>query len=347
MQTTTPQASNKQRNTTRILTKGGVAVQEHYLREALAMLMRYGTLRISGLAFSLFPNRSQKAARAAAHLVASNACKLEFVDFEVEKKSQYRYYALTAKGAAYLRTLGYESAKPTIALLKGKLIKANHREWTNMCAIAGTRRGIEAYAENNVWDQPFSEDLINHFGHVPDALTFAPDLYNSAAVVWHEFELSRRSSKAPNAPPKLDKDGKPKKDKSGVHQFRSLLTTLRTKRVLLNRGEPYTIKLFLHCASAYIQKEMVRHINAYTLTHGLKLSGGVNGIYSIPFDARGAGQMDIVLNVLPKDGQVEHIWHDGDYLPVPGLDAELDKDYNEQFVKTRARRSSDVCGDHE
>lgn len=337
MPTITPQAAKTHtRNATRTLVENGVAVQEHYLREGLLMLLRYGTLRVSGLAFALFPNRSQKAARAAAHLVVSNGVKIGFIDFEVEKKSQFRYYCLSLKGAAYLRELGYGNAKPTTLLLKGKLIKANHREWTNMCAIAGVSRGIEAYAENNVWQQSFSVDLIQNFSHVPDALTFAPDLQNSAVVVWHEFELSRRSWKKPNTPPKLDKKGNPKADKTGVKQFRDLLHVLRSKRVLIHGDQEFTIKLFIHCASAALMAEMVRHMQAYCAGYDdVKLRGGTNGMYSMPFMSKGKGNLDIILNVLPHKAKVENVWHDGDYLPVPGIEAELNADYNEQFIKTR------------
>jgi hypothetical protein len=138
MQTTitTATAQNQKTHTpnkTRVLTTDAVEVQEHYLNEALSLLLRAGTLRVHGFAFALFPARSKAAALAAAQRVVANATKVGFIRSEDEVKTRHRYYALTAAGARHLRQGGAEWAESTTSLLK-TLTRAHHREWTNMCA---------------------------------------------------------------------------------------------------------------------------------------------------------------------------------------------------------------------
>ena len=192
----TPPHAKTTRNSTRHLNANGVNVQEHYLREALTLLMRYGTLRMHSMAFALFPNRAQSAARAATQRVMANAVATGYAVYADEAKSRYRYYALSSSGARYLRDeTGEIWAEPTTHLLK-KMTRAHHREWTNLCAVAATRRGLEGYAENDFWGQAFRHDVTENFGHIPDALTFY-EASNRAFVIWHEFELSRRSVRSP------------------------------------------------------------------------------------------------------------------------------------------------------
>jgi hypothetical protein len=337
MQTTitTATAQNQKTHTpnkTRVLTTDAVEVQEHYLNEALSLLLRAGTLRVHGFAFALFPARSKAAALAAAQRVVANATKVGFIRSEDEVKTRHRYYALTAAGARHLRQGGAEWAESTTSLLK-TLTRAHHREWTNMCAIAALSRGMESYAESDYFGRDFRRELTTAFEAVPDVLTFT-HINNLPTAVWHEVELSRRSARAPSRP-KLPAD---QKDLTGIAKFRQLLHTLRTRRVLAHNGIEYTLMLYVHCATTTLQSVLEKHLAAYARDHSVRLIGG-DGVYRMPFDAKGKGELEISFSVLPLKGRkTEAVWHDTDDLPWNGVledtDRELTGTHNEQFMRT-------------
>lgn len=331
---TNPPTAPKKRNTTRHLNTNGITVQEHYLREALALLMRYGTLRLYSLAFGLFPLRAPSAALAAAQRVMANAVKCGYVAFADEPKSRRRYYALSAAGARHLREETDEIwAEATTHLLK-KLTRAHHREWSNLCAIAAARRGLESYAESDFWGQAFRTDVTQNFGHVPDALTFL-EVNNTPLVVWHEFELSRRSVRSRRRGP-LAAD---EQDRSGVGKFRHLLHTLRAKRYITNGAVEHVVMLLLHCATVKIARELERMLRDYCSGNGVVLNGA-EGVFRMPFMTKGAGSLEVRFNLLPSKGDIESVWHDTNDLPWQGAEAAVEN-YNEQFVVTRgARRPS-------
>lgn len=325
---TNPPTAQKKRNTTRHLNTNGITVQEHYLREALALLMRYGTLRLHSLAFGLFPLRAPSAALAAAQRVMANAVKCGYVAFSDEPKSRRRYYALSASGARHLREETDEIwAEATTHLLK-KLTRAHHREWSNLCAIAAARRGLESYAESDFWGQAFRTDVTQNFGHVPDALTFT-EVNNTPIVVWHEFELSRRSVRSRRRG-LLAAD---EQDRSGVGKFRHLLHTLRAKRYITNGSVEHVVMLLLHCATEKIARELGRVLRGYCSDNEVVLNGA-DGVFRMPFMTKGAGSLEVRFNLLPAQGDIEGVWHDTDDLPWQGAQDALEP-YNEQFVVTR------------
>lgn len=329
MPTPTPPPA-RTRNTTRQLNANGVRVQEHYLREALTMLMRYGTLRMHSIAFAMFPNRMPSAALAAAQRVVANAVKLGYAAYANEPKSRYRYYALSALGARYLRNATDEIwAEATTSLLK-LMTRAHHREWSSLCAISAARRGLESYGESDFWGQAFRHDVTQNFGHIPDALTFM-EVNNEAVVVWHEFELSRRSMRSPRRGPLAAGEH----DRSGIGKFRHLLSTLRARRFIRNGEVDHTVLLVLHCATQKILRELERHLRAYSTDSDIKLIG-IDGVFRMPFTAKGKGNLELRFNLLPDEGAIEGVWHDTNDLPWQGADAELET-YNEQFVVTRSR----------
>ena len=94
-----------------------LTARRRYLLEALELLMRYGTLRVQGLAFGLFPNRSLPAELAAAQRVVANAVERGFVVSADDAASRFRYYALTAAGARLLRDEGDVSGAASRHLL--------------------------------------------------------------------------------------------------------------------------------------------------------------------------------------------------------------------------------------
>lgn len=323
--TTKPTAARKSRNTTRHLNANGVRVQQHYMGEALTLLMRHGTLRMHSVAFGMFPNRTPSAALAAAQRVVANAVGAGYVVHADEPKSRFRYYALSSSGARYLRRETDEMwAEPTTNLLK-TLTRAHHREWSNLCAISATRRGLESYGESDFWGQAFRHDVTHNFGHIPDALTFI-EVNNEAQVVWHEFELSRRSVRSPKRGPLAPGE----QDRSGVGKFRHLLATLRGRRFIRNGLIDHTVVLLLHCATAKILRELERNLRAYCVDSNTKLVG-TDGVFRMPFMAKGAGSLELRFNLLPDEGAIEAVWHDTNDLPWQGADAQLET-YNEQFV---------------
>jgi hypothetical protein len=321
-------------NKKRVLTADAVEVQEHYLNEALNLLLRAGTLRVHGFAFALFPARSKAAALAAAQRVVANATKLGFMKPEDEVKTRHRYYALTAAGARHLRQGGTAWAESTVSLLK-KLMRAHHREWTNMCAISAVSRGMESYAEDDYYGRSFRKDLSAYFKAVPDVLTFT-HIGNRPTVVWHEVELSRRSARAASRPLLGDDE----KDLSGIAKFRSLLHSLRCRRVLVHNEVEYTLMLYVHCANTTLKSVLEKHLASYARDNAVRIAGS-DGAYRMPFESKGMGELEIRFTVLPLKGRkTEAVWHDTDDLPWNGVledtDRELTATHNEQFMRTIA-----------
>lgn len=312
----------------RVLVQDGNAVQAHYLVEMLTLLMRYGTLRTHGIAFGMFPNRTKEAAIAATRRVVANAKKKGYIEEGTAPTRQHRYYALSKAGAAYLRDNTIEVfAEPTAYLLK-KLTRAHHREWTNLCAIAAVRGGLESYAENDFWGHSFRQDILANFEHVPDALTFMR-LVSEPVALWHEFDLSRRSRRAPTRALK-----KGEVDKSGVKQFRSLIHVMRQRRYIEHNGKQHTLKLLMHCATPLIQRELEGFLAKYCQDNNVELRTRP-GVFMVPFMSRNFGDLEIVFQLLPDAGSTDCVWHDTDDLPFQGSQVELDTDYNEQFLKSR------------
>jgi hypothetical protein len=332
-------------NKTRYLLVDALDARQHYLTEALKLLMRYGTLKMHGLAYGLYPNRTMKAAMAAAHRVASHALKLGFIRSADDPGTRFRYYALTAAGARFLREHGGpDDAESTTHLLK-KLTRAHHREWTNLCSIAAIRRQLESYAETDYFRKSFRAELLERFGHIPDALTYA-EIGNIPTVVWHEIELSRRSMRnletRPLAPGELDR--------SGIGKWLHLLGTLRQRRVLTHKGTDHQVRLVVHCANSTLLSILAKHLKHYAERLQLPYTGKVHvsdsslpahlqtpiwAQFQLPFASRGTGMFGVLLQLLPNGGEdTRDVWHDCDAFPWQGADGslELDQGFNEQFM---------------
>jgi len=345
MNTAPPPVTQYVPNKERFLIVDALHARQHYLLEALELLMRYGTLRVQGLAFGLFPNRSQPAAVAAAQRVVANAVEHGLMARADDPVHRFRYYALTSAGARFVREQGGVSdAQPTTHLLK-KLTRAHHREWTNVCSIAALRRGLESYAETDYFGQAFRHDLTGRFGHIPDAVTFA-DLGNRPTAVWHEIELSRRSMRNLQTRP-LRPD---ETDNSGIAKWRDLLHTLRQRCVLTHRGHDHRLMLVVHCASSTLLSILAKHLSLYAEDHRLQCPGGLHfadagepghqqtaswATFALPFESRGAGMLEVRLYLLPEGGtDPGKVWHGRDGFPWQGVEEGfgLDEGYNEQFM---------------
>jgi hypothetical protein len=346
-------------NKTRQLIASGVKAQEHYLQLGLKLLHLHGTLRVRTLAYALFPNRAEKAALAAAYRVLANAADQAFIEFADEKKSRYRYYALSRSGAAYLRATGVvPEAAPTTALLnktgseaRSNMVKANHREWTNLLAIASKQRGHRSWSETSYIHSGFQEDVSRRIGHIPDALTLF-DGEDGAAAIWHEVELSRRSSGPPRIVKKKDaKTGKMRtiEVESGQTKLVKLVNALRERKVLLNReGERHTATLMYHCATPLIASEVERTIiRAFenTVAEGRRYdhldveSQKSFKHLAVPLDIgvynpdRALEYLNILIELLPHGGDIDKVWHDCN-LPWEGAGPGIYPTFNEQFVRT-------------
>lgn len=346
-------------NKTRQLTASGVKAQEHYLRVGLRLIHFHGTLRAKTLAYALFPNRTQKAAQAAAFRMLANAAEQEFVEFADEKKSRYRYYALTRSGAAYLRETGVvPEAAPTTALLNRKggemrssMAKANHREWTNLLAIAANQRGHQSWSETSYIHSGFQKDISKRIGHIPDALTRFDGVAGTTAI-WHEVELSRRSCGPERTVNKKDlKTGKVRsiKVESGQAKLVKLVNALRERKVLLDQdGERHTATLMYHCATPLIATEVARTI---VRAFGKQAVEGTRYDHldvesqkyfkhlAVPLDigvvkpGQTVEYLNIFIELLPHRGDIDKVWHDC-HLPWEGAGPGVYPEFNEQFVRT-------------
>ena len=346
-------------NKTRQLTASGVKAQEHYLQVGLKFLQFHGTLRAKTLAYALFPNRTRKAAQAAAFRVLANAVELELVEYADEKKSRYRYYALNRTGAAYLRGTGaIPGAAPTTALLNRKgsettssMAKANHREWTNLLAIAAKQRGHKSWSETSYIHSGFQQDISKRIGHIPDALT----CFNGAqgpTAIWHEVELSRRSC----GPARTVKKRDPKTGtvrtievESGQTKLVKLVNALRERKVLLDQdGGRHPATLMYHCATPLIASEVARTIirafgdQAVEGTHYDHLDVESQKYFkhlAVPLDiglvkpGQVVEYLNILIELLPHNGRIDEVWHDC-HLPWEGAGPVIYPEFNEQFVRT-------------
>lgn len=299
------------------LTKNGTEVREFYLNEALKMVQKYGIVRAHTLAFGLFPNRTQKAATAAAQRVLANATEAGYLRAKDSAKTRRRYYALTISGARYLNEAAPEyPARATQALL-AHMSRANHRDWGILIAMASNmREQMVGVTEDQLWTKLRNETL-DYFGHVPDALTFYTNGTGKRIAVWHEVEASRRSRTASYSE-KARARSIGKTARSGMDQLRDLLTQVRLKRFITFENQEYTVALVMHCATAKIEREIRNVIEDVFSRAGVTEN---NGVYSVAFNSAKFGDLVISINRLPA--KVESTWIDTLGIPWPNAPQDI------------------------
>lgn len=236
---------------TSFLTRAGIEVQHNYLVAFLRLLARFEVLRMHTIAYGLFPSRTQSAALAAAQRVVSNAVKQRYVESVVWTNAR-RYYALTGKGARFVNELDPDfGARATGAALR--LLNKEHREWGVLIAMASEHRRMPGFSESLIAGQMHT-DITTYFGHTPDAVTLFGDI-----AVWHEVEMSRRSTTRRRAAPRT---------LSGAEKLIDLVRTLRTKHHITHGGKQYPVALIMHCATDKIEREVRNLILAAIRPHG-------------------------------------------------------------------------------
>lgn len=327
----------------RSLTVSSEVAREEYTLKLLEHLAEFVLARCHGLAYALFPTRSQPAAAAAVLRVLSYAGELGLVEHRDDPATTYRYYALTRKGAAYLndRIDRPTKAKATSSKLTN-LARAAHREWTTMLTVwARLQSGLEAMNEFDLWGT-VAADTRERFQAVPDGLTF--DLDPAAPVVyWHEMELSRRSQwtalETRKAKDEARRAGKPFRG-SGKYLFQSLIWRIHRLRYITNRGREFDIRLVLHCATGQIRRDLASFIeltfqDTEALTYGLRrLDGGDR--YLLDYAGLRKGQKGegflIILDTLPPSPA--KVWHGDGVFPWAGAACyEMRGDIIEPFIK--------------
>lgn len=258
----------------RTLVVDGHTARDAYVRATLRALARHGTLRMQGVARAVFGTRDAVAGHAAAKRTLKGCVEQGLVEARRKPGTQNVYYALTRRGAEWLNATDPQPtpASPTVKLLAGAMLKAEHREWTAaIVEAAQAREGLESFGELEIQRMPsaVSPTLVDErFGgqHMPDALTFYRE---GRTVVWHEVELSRRNhwtdevrareQRRENARAKA-KNTEPRQMRSGRSQFIRLLQTLRAGRILVRNKTEYQFILVLHCGSDLIRSELSRLI---------------------------------------------------------------------------------------
>lgn len=231
---------------TSFLNRTGIEVQHNYLVAFLRLLARYEALRMHTIAYALFPRRTQTAALAAAQRIVSNAVKLKYVDWAPWKGTvRYtRYYALTPKGARFVNALDPDfGARSTVSSLR--LLNKEHRDWGVLIAIASEHRELPGFSESLIAGQMHS-DITNYFGHTPDAVTLI-----GGNAVWHEVEMSPRSTRRHQATPNTP---------SGKEKLTHLVRTLRAKHHLTHEGKQYPVALVMHCVTDKIERAVRKTI---------------------------------------------------------------------------------------
>lgn len=271
-------------NNVRTLSVSGHEARETYILETLKALARHGTLRAQGVAKAVFPTREGVAGVSAAQRVLRACLQRKLVEGKRNPGTQHVYYALTVRGAELLneRDPMQVPAQSTAHLLKGEMLKAEHREWTAAIVTAAScRAALTSYGELEIQRNPqlVSKTLLDERfrgQHVPDALTFYAD---DRKVVWHEVELSRRNhwsasvierkQREENARAK-QRGSVPRKVRSGRQNFVHLLRTIRTARVLVHKGKEHDIVLVVHCATPLIRQELSRLVEEAYMADALE-----------------------------------------------------------------------------
>lgn len=258
---------------TSFLNRTGIEVQHHYLVAFLRLLARYEALRMHTIAYALFPLRTQTAAMAAAQRVVSNAVKLKYVDWRPWKGTiRYtRYYALTPRGARFVNEIdpdfGARSTMPSLGLLNKE-----HRDYGVLIAIASEHRGLPGFSESLITGQ-MHRDITDYFGHTPDAVTLI-----GGNAVWHEVEMSPRSTRRHQATPSTP---------SGKEKLVHLVRTLRAKHHLTHGGEQYPVALVMHCVTDKIERAVRKTVwEAIQEDGGTKRDGG----YEVTFERYAKGK---------------------------------------------------------
>ncbi|MDO9209100.1 MAG: hypothetical protein Q7T91_12700 [Sulfuricurvum sp.] len=270
-------------NTT-ILNTPGQVVQHTYLVAALKLLERYGAMRRHTIGYGLFPGRPLSAARAAIERVLCNAKKQGFVREQDWMNSQ-RYYALSTKGARFLNTLDEDwNASSNVATLR--LHNKEHREWSQLIAMASEHRGWQGISEPELKGGLYN-DITNYFGHMPDALTLVKDKAKAGGLaIWHEVELSRRSTTRKETSPKM---------MCGVEKLAHLVQVMRDKHHLIYKKEEYMVALMLHCATDKIERE-VRGVIEQSCAMNVLCKTGQG--YEVGFKRPGGESLQILVNRL-------------------------------------------------
>ncbi|MFC0351319.1 hypothetical protein [Undibacterium danionis] len=308
------------------LTKNGTEVREFYLVEALKLVQRYGVVRAHTLAFGLFPNRTQKAATAAAQRVLGNATEAGYLRAKDDFKTRRRYYALSVGGARYLNEVAPECPAKGRQTLLEHMSRANHRDWGILIAMASNMRAhMVGVTEDQLWAKLRNETL-DYFGHVPDVLTFYTNGTGKRIAVWHEVEASRRSRTASYSERARAKSiGKTAR--SGMDQLRDLLKQLRSKRFVTYEHQEYTVALVMHCATGKIEREIRCVIKDFFSKEGVTES---DDVYSVAFNSAKFGDLVISINRLPE--KVECTWIDTFGMPWPNAPTQIMTALTHQYL---------------
>lgn len=256
----------------RTLRCDAAVAQDTYILETLRLLSHFGTLRAHSVGKALFSGRSAVAAHAAAKRALKACVARNFVQARRRPGTQHVYYALTRTGAIYVNERGalFTAAASGLPLLRGDMLKANHREWVANITIAASKRiGLESFGELAIQREPgaVSMTLVDERfkgQHVPDALTFDRD---QKVVVWHEVELSRRNAWSNLTQGRRDSEERKRAKKIGVSprimrsgraQFVHLMRTLREAYILRRADGEYRLVFVAHCACKLIRTELSR-----------------------------------------------------------------------------------------
>lgn len=174
----------------------------------LILLSRHGHLRIFGIAFGLFSDRTRPAAFGAATRVIANGLKKKLVACFTDPTTRHRFYALTRAGARYLEdaAIGYEHVSATTGTFPSTPARSGanpdappatkgmrqwrHREWASLVAMASDQlQGFVGITERelaNDYRGQLDEQFSNRF---PDAIFACP---SRSTFTWHEVDVSRR-----------------------------------------------------------------------------------------------------------------------------------------------------------
>lgn len=310
----------------RTLRCDAAVVQDAYVVATLCALAHFGTLRAQTVGKALFSGRSPVAAHSAAKRALKACVARKFVEARRRPGTQHVYYALTRAGAVVANERGalFTAAVSGLALLKGGMIKANHREWVANITVAASKRiGLESFGELAIQREPgaVSMTLVDERfkgQHVPDALTFDS---HQKVVVWHEVELSRRNAWSNLTQARIDSGERkraksagvnPRIKRSGRDQFVHLMRTLREAYVLHRADGEYRLVFVAHCATKLIRAELSRLVEqsfAPSLRDGMfrpeleVLEAEVH--YRVNYDNGTHYRLDIHLQMLPCEDAAE------------------------------------------
>jgi hypothetical protein len=324
----------------RHLTRDGVQVRERNHAAVLQLLHTFGVMRCHDVALAMFPARSPAAAHAAALRALGAGVERGTIAVATCRLTRHTYYALSDTGARWLRTLDPAVEWRSTASMLRRVAQPGHQlahhQWSTLIALTARARGIEAESEYSLFGRLHGA-FERWISRMPDAVTLQAIEGLGDALVWHEVEVSRRSTTASESARRYA-ERKGARALSGREKLEQLLRRLSKEKSCSVFGEPRVVALALHCATEKIERECSKVIESVFAgqfsmfpSDGQRLYVVANQVKHNLLDAA-SKDAPFWVYVLRLPGRLADVWADTLDFPLPGDDGALTVTVNETYL---------------